>query len=151
MLVIHRKGKVLFTWIKWESDKWECLCSVHHMPFHSLFSLFSFLLSSVQGNASSARLVSPPFRLFYRHIAAIFSCTSCYFSAFSIRFHKNWQRRRKAKETPPPQKVFLLGVSSTCQKSVTVSDDLAPSENLTVHSYNYFNWRMCHTIMTHKR
>lgn len=102
MLVIHRKGKVLFTWINQELDKWKCLCSVLHMPFYSVFSLFS---SSAQDYTSSAHFVSLPSCLFNLYITGIFSWSSYYFSAFSILFHKNWHGRKK------PKKILNLRLS----------------------------------------
>lgn len=150
MLVIHRK--VLFTWIMQESGKkWECLCSALHIPSHSVFSLFSFLLSSVQAFSSSAYLAFVPFCLFSCFITGIFFCSFYYLAVFSIVFHKNWHGKRKGRETPLPQTVFLLRVKCTSEKSVIVPDYLALQENLIVPFYDYFKWRMCHTVMTHRR
>lgn len=92
MPVIHRKGKVLFTWIKQELDKRQCFCSVLHIPWHWVFS---FLLSSAQDYTLSCRLVSLHSCLFYLDITHIFSSSPYYFCAFfnSVSQKLTWKKK----------------------------------------------------------
>lgn len=77
--------------------KWECLCSALHIPSHSASSLFSFLLSSVQGFSSSACLAFVPFCLSSCFITDVFFCSFYYFSClFNCLSQKlTWKKKRQ--------------------------------------------------------